>query len=458
MTATQDLAAISTALDEHEADVVTDEAQRDVWYRGAAAELRQRLGAAKSPDDLQTVNLRLVQLLAGAEDMNDAVTERDQLIVADLTSLVDAAIASWPKPASGIPLHTRERIAAWKARGKDKLYTDLANHRYGKITYGATLDYGTRLVASKQDDLQYLASFVRVQADLYAIDGDPKRKARIERGLHALSTIVNIEQDAAAQYVLALGWSCVNLTYAAAMVDYRSDGFEWFLRTCYRLLNRNGASNVQASCADSRLAIAVYLKDPALYANARQYFEWVVKACIYHRRYDGDKVTMLHKVVPDGSADPWTVTKPDTALTRREWGSLILPDFSARFTNGTPVPDGWTPEDDRDPSHANMLRVALRNAADTIEANGDTLKPHERDRINAALDLQATRTVAWLKSGMKTWPYPPPTEKFDTPGTWQSGWDGHARFCPTPAVREMAAKTVTIAGELHIGPDRLENA
>lgn len=39
-----------------------------------------------------------------------------------------------------------------------------------------------------------------------------------------------------------------------------------------------------------------------------------------------------------------------------------------------------------------------------------------------------------------------------------SGWQGHARFCPSTAVLEMAGRSSTVAGELHIGPDDLENA
>ena len=136
--------------------------------------------------------------------------------------------------------------------------------------------------------------------------------------------------------------STTNLVQAAAIIGYRDPEFTRFLvKVNYPIMDWPGANNWQASFADSKLAIAVYLNDAALYADAKAYFYERLAQSNWHSAYDGNKVVPVEN--NDGT--------PSASRTINAWGGYwgapqVKSDYT--FVNPSYVVDGFNTETIRD--------------------------------------------------------------------------------------------------------------
>src|SRR5690606_37471389 len=102
--------------------------------------------------------------------------------------------------------------------------------------------------------------------------------------------------------------------------------------------------NWHARFADSRLAIAAYLEDEALWEDAKAYFNQRIAQSIYHSAYDGPTV---RPILNDRGA-------PHLGLTLQHWGGgWGAPQINDDYTPVTdyPFPDGVNAERLRDLGH-----------------------------------------------------------------------------------------------------------
>lgn len=271
------------------------------------------------------------------------------------------------------------------------------------------------------------SGYMKVQAVLWAADGEEERRTKVFAMLDELRDVTSWETDLGEQYRLVAGWSCTNLAQAAAIVDYEDPEFTSFLvDVCYPILDWTNGPNWHASFADSRLAIAAYVGDPALWEDAKAYFYQRIRQSIFHSAYDGNQV---HPLLNDQG-------EPHVGLTTLHWGggvgaSQINPDF-------TPVhpelfPDGVNAERMRDLGHVSMGLGAFMHAARTILAQGESLEPHAHDRLREAYAHHGSRVLAYLETGV--FPEPEPING-DGGGAIKQAWFGARKLFQedTPAV------------------------
>jgi hypothetical protein len=248
--------------------------------------------------------------------------------------------------------------------------------------------------------------------------------------------------DKVEQYRLVAGWATTNLAQAAAIVGYRDPAFTRFLRDVnYPIMDWPGAGNWQGSFADSKLAVAVYLNDAALYADAKAYFYRGVAQSNYRSAYDGNKVRPV--LANDGT--------PSSSRTIQAWGGYFgAPQVKSDFTFVAPsyVTDGFNNETIRDLGHVSMGLGAWMHGARTILARGDTFEGEAYVRLRAAYALHAKRVLAYKNTGV----IPVPTTVRGDGGTvLNQGWFGARRLfksdtpadvltlCDHPHVKSFAA-------------------
>ena len=232
-----------------------------------------------------------------------------------------------------------------------------------------------------------------MQAVLWAADGNAARRNKVVAPLNDLRGVTSFQWDSVEQYRLVAGWAATNLAQAAAIVGYSDAGFRRFLvQVCYPILDWTAGPNWHASFADSKLAIAAYVGDAALWADAKAYFYRRIAQQIYHAAYDGGKVNPLLNA--NGT--------PSVGNTLNHWGAG---HGAAQVNNDfTPVqpsqfPNGTYAERTRDLAHVNMGLGALMHAVRTIRAQGETLDTHAYDRLRAAYAHHAQRVLAYMNTG-----------------------------------------------------------
>ncbi len=348
-------------------------------------------------------------------------------------------------PTFGYPVYTQAEIDAWDTSSAE--YTRLANSWAGRVDRAHT-SYGTEISSSERDVLKDEAVFIKVQAVLWAADGDAERHAKVTAMLDELRSVTSWEWDAGEQYRLVAGWVCTNLAQAAAIIDYRDPEFVSFLvDECYPILDWTNGPNWHASFADSKVAIAAYVGDSDLWEDAKEYFYARIGQSIYHSAYDGD--TVLPLLNDNG--------RPNVGLTTLHWGggvdaSQINDDFTA--VNPAQFPDGVNAERMRDLGHVSMGLGAFMHAARTVLAQGDMLEPHAYTRLREAYAHHGFRVLTYLNTG--TIPEPEPIQG-DGGSALKQGWLGACKLfgddTPTDVLTLCSHEEVTgfaAAGANHL--------
>lgn len=345
---------------------------------------------------------------------------------------------------SPYPVYTQAEVDAWSTSSPE--YARLAGSWAGNVnrTYAA---YGAQVSSTQRDVLKDESVYIKSQAVLWAADGNVARKNKVVALLNDMRAITSWQWDSVEQYRLVAGWATTNLAQAAAIVGYRDSQFERFLRVNYGIMDWSGANNWQASFADSKLAVAVYLGDEALYADAKAYFYEHLKQTAYHSKYDGNKV------VPQRKADG----TPDVNATINTWGGYwgapqVKSDFT--FVNPSYAADGFNSETIRDLGHVSMGLGGWVHGARTILAHGDTLEQQAYDRILAGYVLHAKRVLAYKNTGTTPAPL---TVRGDGGGAMnQSYWGARKLFgSKTPAdvltlLNHADVKSYAAAGANHL--------
>lgn len=353
-----------------------------------------------------------------------------------------------PREVSPYPIYTRAEVDGWSTANPE--YTRLANSWAGNVNR-AYAPYGTEISSTERDLLRDESVYLKVQAVLFAADGNVARKNKVVSRLNELRPVTSWQWDSVEQYRLVAGWASTNLAQAAALVGYRDPQFTRFLvNVNYPIMDWSGANNWQASFADSKLAIATYLGDEALYADAKAYFYRHIAESNYHSAYDGNKV------VPVLNASG----NVDVAGTIRTWGGYwgapqVKSDFT--FVNPSYVVDGFNSETIRDLGHVSMGLGAWMHGARTILAHGDTLDRHAYDRLRAAYALHAKRVLAYKRTGVIPVPVP---VRGDGGSALNLGWFGARRLfgSATPAdvvtlCGHADVKGIGAAGALHLAAE-----
>lgn len=316
----------------------------------------------------------------------------------------------------GYPVYSQGEIDSWSTSSAE--YARLASSWAGNVerTYAA---YGEEISSVERDILKDESVYLKVQAVLYAADGNATRSAKVAALLDELRSVTSWEWDAGEQYRLVAGWSCTNLAQAAALTGYRDDAFTRFLvEECYPILDWTNGPNWHGSFADSRLAIAAYVGDAALWQNAKDYFHTRLGQSIYHSAYDGGAVRPL--LNDRGS--------PHVGLTMLHWGGGVgAAQINEDFTPVAPqsFPDGVNAERMRDLGHVSMGLGAFMQAARTILAQKDVLEPHAYARLREAYAHHGDRVLAYLNTG--TVPEPAPVQG-DGGGALRQSWLGACKI------------------------------
>jgi hypothetical protein len=343
------------------------------------------------------------------------------------------------------PVYTKAQIDSWSATSPE--YTRLANSGLGNVNHAWPV-YGAEISTTERDVFRDEASYLKVQAVLWAADDNPARKAKVVALLNDLRAVTSFQWDPVEQYRLVAGWAVTNLAQAAAIVNYRDPEFTRFLvQVCYPILDWPNGPNWHGSFADSKLAIAAYTNDQALWTDAKAYFYQRIAQSIYHSRYDGGKVRPL--VGADGA--------PQIQRTVGHWGatgagSQIKSDLTP--INPAQFPDGTNAERLRDLSHVQLGLAAFMHGARTIRASGHQLEAHAYDRLLAGYAHQAQRVLGHLNTGV----IPEPVPINGAAGTgFLRAWYGACTLfgTDTPAdvamlCRDSRVASQSAAGVLHV--------
>jgi hypothetical protein len=312
----------------------------------------------------------------------------------------------------GFPVYTRAEIDAWSTRSPE--YARLAGSWAGNVERPHA-EYGTEISSVERDVLKDESGYMKVQAVLWAADGDDARREKVIAMLDELGEVTSWQWDEVEQYRLVAGWACTNLAQAAAIIDHHDPALERFLvDECYPILDWSNGGNWHGSFADSKLAIAAYIGDEALWADAVAYFQLRIAQSIYHSAHDGEGIVPL----VDGEGDP------NVGLTRNHWGGTWgATQINEDFTPIDPelFPDGTNAERTRDLGHVSMGLGAWMHGARTILAQNAPLAPHARDRLLAAYAHHADRVLTYLTTDVIP---EPDTTQGDGGGSLNQAWFG----------------------------------
>ncbi len=347
----------------------------------------------------------------------------------------------------GHPVYTQAEIDAWSTGSAE--YTRLAGSWAGNVNR-AYAPFGTEISSVERDVFLDESVYLKVQAVLWAADGNAARRNKVVALLNDLRGVTSFQWDEVEQYRLVAGWSATNVAQAAAIIGYEDPGFRRFLvSVCYPLLDWPTGPNWHASFADAKLAIAAYAGDTALWADAKAYFYRRIAQSIYHATHDGDKVRPLLNA--NGT--------PAIGTTRTHWGGEWGASAHQINTDLTPIrpaqfPNGTNAERTRDLSHVSMGLGAFMHGARTILAQGDTLEAPARDRLHAAYAHHAQRVLAYMNTG--TIPAPTPV-RGDGGDGYLMAWFGACTLfgSGTPADVQTLCRHARVLGRRPSGDNHL---
>jgi hypothetical protein len=379
--------------------------------------------------------------------------------VAPTTTTTVAPTTTTTVPAPAFPVrpgvvYTQAEIDAWAPTGSE--YTRLKSSWAGNATRAHT-SYGTEISSVERDLLKDESGYMKVEAVLWAADGDAARRAKVVTMLNELRTVTSWQWDAGEQYRLVAGWACTNIAQAASIIGYQDPQLLRFLvDECYPVLDWPQNPNWHASFADSKLAIAAYAGDPVLWADAKSYFYTRIAQSIFHATYDGTRVTPLRN----------TAGTVMTTATLQQWGNNSKSAGAQVNQSGTNfvfvetglAVNGANAERRRDLGHVSMGLGAWMHGARTILAQGNTLEPHARDRLLAGYAHHGQRVLTHLDTG--TVPYPTVMSPPSSPtadGSRFQGWFGARRLfgASTPSAVTTLLNRTGIVGYPPAGANHL---
>jgi hypothetical protein len=367
------------------------------------------------------------------------------LVCLTLVSVLAVAPAGTAAVVFGRPVYTQAEIDAWSTASPE--YSRLAGSWAGNVNR-AYAPYGTQISTAERDVFRDEAVYLKVQAVLWAADGNAARRNKVVALLNDLRGVTSFQWDSVEQYRLVAGWAATNLAQAAAIIGYNDPGFRRFLvQVCYPLLDWSAGGNWHGSFADSKLAIAAYARDAALWADAKAYYYRRIAQSIYHATYDVGKVRPLLNA--NGT--------PAVALTLQHWGGTwgatqIKSDFTpvqpSLFVNGTNA------ERTRDLGHVSMGLGAWMHGARTIRAQGDTLEAQAYDRLRAAYAHHGQRVLAYINTGVIP---APTTVRADTGTGGLVAWFGACKLfgSSTPADVQTLCRHSRVLGVPPAGANHL---
>lgn len=371
----------------------------------------------------------------------------------------------------GWPVYTSAEIDSWTRSSPG--YTGLAATGSANTSY-TVVDFGTsHTQASLRGTMLGQSQRCKIQAGLWAADGNAARKSKAVELLDAVKDITRIDTDAdPSKDALEASWWVPNYVQGAAIVGYTNANFANLLRNVvYPTQDWTTAPNWHATFASARLQIAAYLKDPVLWDDAVAYFHYHVPRMIYHAAYDKGFVVPLRS----GSWPSKQTASIHSGLTNNHWGngwnsapqvavvaSTNVQPYRATYdatygpshSMAMPFPNGTDGERRRDISHQSMTLAGLVQAARTIKAQNVTLNVEMHDRIRAFASYHGHRVLSYLQSGVI--PEPKPIEGSGGTGCVRAWYGTRALFrssTPSSVTALLARPEVSgasAAGALHL--------
>lgn len=371
-------------------------------------------------------------------ELESATRTANATLVGDDSASGEQAV-QFTAPPAGFPVHpgvvyTQADINAWGTSSAE--YAALAGTGAGSLTTSSVrytpVKFGTEIDGPYTDDnselnlgLKDQSGYAKIQAVLWAADGNNVRREKVISYLKEYGAVksavtgtnTSYEWDAKEQYRLVSGWGCTNLAQAAEIISYEDTEFKRFLKEeCYPIMDWPTNPNWHASFADSKLAIAAYLGDTELWADAKRYYYERLKQSIFHPTYDtGNKVGIIHQedkelspyTYPNGLVvDSWvpprihTTSSPvHTSRTQAHWGSQL--DSTLALTKA-PVVAGVNAERMRDLGHVNMSLGAWMHGLRTLKAQGESATPEYKEayaRVLAGYAYHSERVVHYINTG-----------------------------------------------------------
>ncbi len=369
-------------------------------------------------------------------------------------------------------VYTQAQIDAWSTSDPDytalasktlaNSYSDYTSYKYKPMDYGTQINSAGNpncglysnppsTACELNDGFKDQSGYAKVQAVLWAADGIQGRKDKVIAYLNGYKKVTSFEQDSAEQRRLVAGWAVTNLVQAAEIVGYHDAEFDNFLRYAYGMMDWTANPNWHASFADSKLAIAAYLGDATLWADAKAYFYERIKQSFWHGSHD-----VANKPFPMHTEDNGSATRlhappgtPKIGATQQHWGRDHDPSGvgqvkadgtfdTARF--GQPV-NGMNAERVRDLGHVNMGLSGWMHGARTIIAQGETLEQHAYDRLLTGYSYHSGRVLYFAQTNTFAAPVP---FKGDGGGSRFMGYYGARKLfgAATPqSVKDMIART-----------------
>ncbi len=315
--------------------------------------------------------------------------------------------------ASGISygpvVYTQAEIDAWQSTAVQ--YSRLLSSWGGNNARTVT-NHGSAITTdTAREALRWDSVYAVCQAALWAANGETARRTKVIEVLDGVKNVASWTGQGG-QINLVAGWTATNLCKAARIVGYSDAGFSTFLRHLCRtigapdnagtgqaVLDWTRGVNWHASFADSRIQIASYLQDAALWSEAVEYFHFRITQGIYHATYDGGSVNPVR-------TGNWPQTRtgtPSASATSDHWWTLVTaaPWTAERadLPGSQPFSSGFDGEIARDLAHESFTLVAYCNAARTIRSVGDAVEPQAHDRLLAMAASHASRCLYYIKNG-----------------------------------------------------------
>lgn len=365
-----------------------------------------------------------------------------------------------PPPAPAFPVrpgvvYTQSEINAWSPTSAQ--YTRLASSWAGKVDRAFT-SYGTQISSVERDLLKDESGYMKVQAVLWAADGNSARRAKVVTMLNELRSVTSWQHDTGEQYRLVAGWACTNIAQAASIIDHHDAELRRFLaEVCYPILDWPQNPNWHASFADSKLAIAAYVGDPTLWKDAKAYFNTRIAQSIYHATYDGNGVTPLRgstgKISSTNTISHWGNN------TKSAGAQVHQPETEFVFVHPSLTVNGANAERQRDLGHVSMSLGAWMHGARTILAQGEQLEPHARARLLAGYEHHAGRVLTHLDTGVIPFPsvkYPPASQTSGDGSRFQALYGARKLFgAQTPSAVSTLLTRPSVTGYPAAGANHL---
>jgi hypothetical protein len=358
----------------------------DGWYS-----IAKKLGGSQASQAVKDQNANYLAAANGRKDISTGTLFPGEILWYNPDKLVMQPVG--PVLTLGFPVYGAAQRASWKTTSPK--YAALLGSWAGKPDRvdQYVVNYIPNHDTPEMERMISASVYIKCQAVLYATNKTQAHKDAVWGFLDKFAGITTRTQTFTDNTRVDLAWITTNICQAAALTGYPKLRIEDFLRFVYKYLDWWAGGNWHASEADSRLAVASYLEDMVMWADAKAFYYWHLPRANW-MPVDGDSV----KGIPGTQLWPGKATLPaNAAATSFQWNlqtsetSLKVPAF---FKGGNNA------EDARDLSHVGGLGTGgWVNATNTILAAGDTLEPGTLERLRTHVDRHATRCLYYLTTG-----------------------------------------------------------